>query len=177
MNTASKRILAVGVPLAAVAISGVAFAAWTATGAGTGTAKATSAVALVTATATTPTGDLYPGATGGALAVKFSNSNPYPVVITSVSQDGTSFVSSTAGAACTDAAASTHPTGVSFTTASNPVGGAVADWTVPAKASDGTPGTAEYTIAGVAMTNASDNGCQGAAFTIPVTFTGQSNAS
>jgi hypothetical protein len=176
MNKTSKRLMAIGLPLAGIAATGVAFAAWTSTGAGSGTATAKSAVALVTATATAPaSADLYPGATGGALVVRFSNPNPYPVVITSISQDSSSFVSSDKGTACTDAAASTHPTGVSFAGATNPIGGAVTDWTVPAKGA--TNGEAEYTVAAnVAMSNLSDNGCQGAVFSIPVTFSGQSNS-
>ena len=40
--------------------------------------------------------------------------------------------------------------------------------TVPAN------GQATFTAAGVSMTNASDTGCQGATFTIPVTFTAAS---
>ena len=52
-------------------------------------------------------------------------------------------------------------TGVSFaTTATSKV--------VPANDSP------SFTIAGVSMTNASDTGCQGATFTVPVTFTATS---
>jgi hypothetical protein len=59
-------------------------------------------------------------------------------------------------------------TGVSFT---NRTGLSL---TVPA-ASGGTDGTLQTTLSGaVAMDNTSDNGCQGATFTIPVTLTGTS---
>ena len=38
----------------------------------------------------------------------------------------------------------------------------------------GANGSLSFTVPGVSMTNASDNGCQGATFTIPVTFTATS---
>jgi hypothetical protein len=61
-------------------------------------------------------------------------------------------------------------TGVSFTTQNLAAGNVV-----PAK-SGGTDGTLALTLSNAAaMSNASVNACQGATFTIPVTFTAASN--
>ena len=126
-----------------------AFAAWTVGGGGTGTATATSSQNLTTSVATT-TAALYPGITGSNLYLTVNNPNPFAVTITSVNANG---------AATADAG---HPTcvttGVSFTTTAT-------SQVIPAS------GSASFTVAGVAMSNASDTGCQGATFTVPVTFT------
>ena len=153
-----KRTLLVAVAVFAVAIVavGVGLGAWSVSGSGNGAAKATSASAITLADATAYTSaDLYPGATGN-LKLRATNPNPFPVRITAVSGNGT--ITSDKGAAC-DAA-----TGVSF---SNQTGltldlsaGATATLTVPNA---------------VSMSNASDNSCQGALFTIPVSVTGTSN--
>ena len=163
--------------VAAVAVStaGVAYAAWTATGGGFGSAAATTADALTTPAAVAvssalASGDLYPGYSGGALSVTFNNTNDYPVTITSISQNTGAghYVSSDKGAACSDANGA-NPTGVSFAGATNPQGDTVADWVVPANDS------ATHVVArNVTMSNSSANGCQGATFSIPVTFTGVS---
>jgi hypothetical protein len=150
-----KAIVLVGVVAAAVA-AGVAYAAWTASGSGSGYAKAGSAQVLTTLDASAVTSaSLYPGATG-SMTLKVNNQNPYPVRITSVTGNGT--ITSDKGAAC-DAS-----TGVTFT---NQTGLAL---DVPASSN------ATFTLAGaVSMSNASDNSCQGAVFTIPVTLSGASN--
>ena len=74
----------------------------------------------------------------------------------------TSTAANANGAAVPDAG---HPTctvtGVTYTTTA-------VTKTVPAS------GNLSFTVPGVAMTNASDTGCQGATFTIPVTFTAAS---
>jgi hypothetical protein len=136
---------------------GVAYAAWTAGGSGSGYAKATTAQALSTIdVSATTSATLYPGATGD-LELEIDNPNPYPVRITSVS--GTGAITSDKGAACNAS------TGVTFTDQS----GLTLD--VPASSS------ASFTLAGsVAMSNASDNSCQGAVFTVPVSLSGASNA-
>jgi hypothetical protein len=142
--------LAAGIAVALGATA--AFAAWTVGGGGTGTASAVSAVDLTTSVAAT-TPELYPGITGADLYLTVDNPNPFPVDITSVNANG---------AAVPDAG---HPTcvttGVTFSTT------AVTE-TVAAN------GSSSFTVAGVAMDNTSDNGCQGATFTIPVTFTAAS---
>ena len=149
---ARRRIIAVVVGIAGALAATAAFAAWTVGGGGTGTATATSASALTTSVATT-TAALYPGITGSDLYLTVNNPNPFPVAITSVNANG---------AAVADAG---HPTctttGVTFTTTA-------VTQTVPAS------GQVSFTVAGVAMSNASDTGCQGATFTIPVTFTAAS---
>ena len=149
---ARRRIVALVVGTAGALAATAAFAAWTVGGGGTGTATATSASALTTSAATT-TAALYPGITGANLYLKVNNPNPVPVAITSVNANG---------AAVPDAGHSTCvTTGVTFTTTA-------VTQTVPAN------GNLSFTAAGVAMTNASDTGCQGATFTIPVTFTSAS---
>jgi hypothetical protein len=152
-----KRAIIVAAAAVLVVAAGVAYAAWTAGGSGSGYAKAGTAQALATVdVSASTTATLYPGATGD-LKLSIDNPNPYPVRITSVS--GTSAITSDKGAAC-DAS-----TGVTFTDQS----GLTLD--VPASTS------ATFTLAGsVAMSNASDNSCQGADFTVPVSLSGASNA-
>jgi hypothetical protein len=147
-----RKLVALVIATAGALAATAAFAAWTVGGGGTGTATATSAQNLTTSVATT-TAQLYPGITGANLYLKVNNPNPFAVAITSVNANG---------AAVPDAG---HPacstTGVSFANTA-------VTQTVPAN------GSSSFTAAGVSMTNASDTGCQGATFTIPVTFTAAS---
>jgi hypothetical protein len=158
MSTKGIKRLAVGALFAVIAVTGsVAVAAWLSGGTGNGFAKATTAQSLTTvdASASTPA-TLYPGATGN-VTLDINNPNPYPVRVTSVTGNGA--ITSSAGAACNAS------TGVSFADQT----GLTLD--VPAS-SDMT-----FTLNGaVSMSNASDNSCQGAVFTIPVSLSGQSNA-
>lgn len=135
--------------------STIALAAWTAGGTGDGYAKATTAQVLTTVDASaSTTAQLYPGGTGD-MKLRINNPNPYAVTVTTVTGSGT--ITSDKGAACNAA------TGVSFT---NQTGQTLA---VPAGSA------VTFTLAGsVAMSNASDNSCQGGIFTIPVTLTGTS---
>ena len=152
-----KKVFILAAAAILVVAAGVAYAAWTSSGSGNGYAKATTAQALGTidVSATTPA-TLYPGATGD-LKIEIDNPNPYPVRISSVSGTGT--ITSDKGAACNAS------TGVTFTDQS----GLTLD--VPAASS------ATFTLSGtVAMSNASDNSCQGAVFTVPVSLSGSSNA-
>ncbi len=149
--------LTVGTLFLGVALAGsVAFAAWTATGSGNGYAKAKSAVALTTVDVSAATSaQLYPGATGDVL-LKITNPNPYEVTVDSVAGNGA--ITSDKGSAC-DAL-----TGVSYTPPASP------SLVVPAGAS------VQFTLTGaVAMNNNSDDTCQGAIFTIPVTLAGASS--
>lgn len=152
-----KKVIIVAAAAVLVMAVGVAYAAWTAGGSGSGYAKASTAQSLGTLDASASTSaTLYPGATGD-LKLQIDNPNPYPVRVTSVSGAGT--ITSDKGAAC-DAS-----TGVTFTNQS----GLSLD--VPASSS------ATFTLSGsVAMSNASDNSCQGAVFTVPVSLSGASNA-
>ena len=147
-----RRVVAVVIGTAGALAATAAFAAWTVGGGGTGTATATSASPLTTSVATT-TAALYPGITGSNLFLKVNNPNPFPVAITSVNANGAA-VPDVGHATCVT-------TGVTFTTTA-------VTQTVAAS------GVATFTVPGVAMSNASDTGCQGATFTIPVTFTAAS---
>jgi hypothetical protein len=142
----------------AVAVAGIAIAAWAVSGSGTGYAKAGSSSALTLSDATASTSaDLYPGVTG-AVKLKVSNPNPFPVRITAVAGNGT--ITSDKGAAC-DAS-----TGVSFTNQSGLTLDLLANET-----------NKVFTLAtAVSMSNASDNTCQGAVFSVPVSVTATSNA-
>jgi hypothetical protein len=148
-----RRILAFGAAVLAVCGIATAFAAWTVGGGGSGTATATSAQNLTTSVATT-TASLYPGITGANLALTVNNPNPFAVTITSVNANGAAVPDAAHASACVT-------TGVSFATTATTK-------TVPAN------GSSSFTIPGVSMSNASDTGCQGATFTVPVTFTATS---
>jgi len=150
-----KLFVASGV-VAGMLTAGVAWAAWTANGTGSGYAKATTAQALTTLDASaSTTAQLYPGGSGD-VKVRINNPNAYPVRVTSVTGNGT---------ITSDNATCTASTGVSFTDQSS--------LTLDVAASS----ASTFTLTGAAaMSNASDNACQGAVFTIPVALTGASNA-
>lgn len=151
------RTIGFGVALLALALAGLVYAAWTTSGSGSGYAKAGTAQPLTTvdvSASTTPT--LYPGSNGDVL-IQISNPNSYPVRVTSISGNGA--ITADAG----------HPgcvtTGVSFADQTG--------LTIDIAANS----NATRTLTNAAsMTNASDNGCQGATFTVPVTLAGASNA-
>jgi hypothetical protein len=147
-----KKIVVLVVAALAVTAAGIGIAAWSTSGSGNAAAKAASASSLVLSDASTyATANLYPGATGSAV-LRVQNPNSFPVTITTVTRTGS--ITSDKGAAC-DAA-----TGVSFTDQSG--------LTVSVAAST----TATVTLSSaVQMSNSSDNSCQGAVFTIPVTVT------
>ena len=152
-----KAFVVLALLLSAVAASAV-IAAWVTNGSGPGYAKAQTAsnLTLSDASAST-TADLYPGATG-SVKLKVTNPNPFPVRITSVAKQA-SAITSDKGAAC-DAS-----TGVTFSDQT----GLALDLAAGA--------TTTFTLANaISMSNASDNSCQGAVFTIPVNVTGASNA-
>jgi hypothetical protein len=153
-----KLLVAAGVTVVSAAAVGIAIGAWSVGGSGTGYGKAATAspITLSDASAST-TADLYPGASG-SVKLKVSNPNPFPVRITAVAGNGT--ITSDKGAACNAA------TGVTFTNQSSLTLDLLANET-----------NHVFSLTGaVAMTNASDNTCQGAVFSIPVTVTAISNA-
>jgi hypothetical protein len=149
-------LLAVVVALVA---GGTLLAAWSTSGSGNGYAKAATGSALTLGDASAFTSaDLYPGATG-AVKLRVTNPNPFPVRITSVTRQTGGTITSDKGAACNAS------TGVTFTDQT----GLTLDLAGGA--------TATFTLSGaVSMSNASDNSCQGAIFTIPVDVAGASNA-
>jgi hypothetical protein len=154
----SRKLFFVVVAIAALVVSGVLYAAWSTTGSGNGYAKAGTASALTIGDASaSTTADLYPGGTG-SVRLKVTNPNPFAVRITTVTKQTGGTITSDKGAACNAS------TGVTFTDQT----GLALD--VAANA------TSTFTLSGaVSMTNASDNTCQGAIFTIPVDVTGASN--
>ena len=154
----SRFVVIALVGVIAVALAGIAIAAWVVSGSGTGYAKAGSSSALTLSDASASTSaDLYPGA-AGAVKLKVSNPNPFPVRITAVAGNGA--VTSDKGAGC-DAS-----TGVSFTNQSGLTLDLLANET-----------NKVFTLSGaVSMSKASDNTCQGAVFSIPVSVTATSNA-
>jgi hypothetical protein len=149
-----KKLFVAGGLVAGMMASGIAWAAWTAEGTGNGYAKATTAQALTTDdVSATTVGQLYPGGSGD-VKLTINNPNPYPVTVTSISGAG-AITADTAG--CT-------VTGVTFTDTTG-------TWDVAAN--DET----SVTLTGAAsMSNDSDNACQGAVFTIPVSLSGASDA-
>jgi hypothetical protein len=154
-----KRIIVAGVLVLAFVAVGVGIAAWSVTGSGTGYAKASTSAALTLSDASaSTTADLFPGASG-TVKLRVSNPNPFPVRITAVAGTGT--ITSDKGAAC-DAA-----TGVTFVDQS----GLTLDL-----AANATNQVLTLASGSVTMSNASDNSCQGAVFSIPVSVTAASNA-
>lgn len=156
----SRKLFFALAAVVALVATGLLFAAWSTSGSGNGYAKAGSASALTIGDASASTSaDLYPGATG-AVKLKVTNPNSFPVRITAVAKQASGSIASDKGAAC-DAS-----TGVTFTNQS----GLTLDLAAGA--------TSTFTLSGaVSMSNASDNTCQGAVFTIPVDVTAVSNAS
>jgi hypothetical protein len=150
-----KFLIATGVVVGSALATNLAFAAWNSTGSGSGAAQATTAKALTTTAAST-TSQLFPGADGD-LKITVKNDNGYPVRVTDVTGSGT--IASDKGPAC-DAS-----TGVTFTDQHTQA------LDVPAGSST------TFTLSAVVhMSNASDNACQGAVFTIPVSLVGASHA-
>jgi hypothetical protein len=152
-----RRVVGIGLTLVALVAAGLVYAAWTTSGSGTGYAKAKSAQALSSLDVSASTAaTLYPGASGD-VQLKISNPNPYPVRVTSVTGSG-AITADSGHASCAT-------TGVTFTDQTSQT------IDVPAN------GSLDKTLNGAAqMSNASDNGCQGATFTVPVSLGGASNA-
>ena len=156
-----RRLIFAAVTVMALGIVSLGYAAWTSSGNGTGFAKASTAQSLTSVTVSAASAGLYPGATAD-LTLKLSNPNPYPVTITDVTGNG-SITADASHATCGQDA--NHPTGVSYTDQHS------LSISVPAN------GTSDVTVSNsVHMGNASDNSCQGATFTIPVTLSGASAA-
>lgn len=156
MKRFSKRVLVMAATMSLAFVLSVAFAVWTATGTGSGQAKADNAKAITAVGAAVSTDLLYPGKTDGDVGITITNPNPYPVTINKVERNGAVTATPVAGRTCTT-------TGVTFT-----------DQTALSLQLDEGE-TKTFTLQGsAAMDNTSDNGCQDATFTIPVTLTGVS---
>jgi hypothetical protein len=148
MRTATRRTAIVTTVVAGLAVTGVAFAAWTSTGTGTGTATAGQSKSLVVeganVTGLFPTGSV-------TVPVTVTNPNPYQVALSSLDFD-----SATTTAPGCDASVVTAPdkTGLSNVLAAD-TGKATLDFTV-------------------SMSNDASDACQGAAFTLTFNATGAS---
>ncbi|MEV6299203.1 hypothetical protein AB0M02_07340 [Actinoplanes sp. NPDC051861] len=166
MRKSVKRAVIAGTALAVVAGGATAaYAQWLANGSGKAHSKAGTAVALETVEAT-PTKLLYPGVTADS-AITISNDNPYPVNVTTVSLAGSIAVSNASGEC--------HNTGVYFGDFSESrisKGETFSvNFLVPANSD------ASFTLPkSVHMTGASQDGCQGASFSFPVSLQGASAA-
>jgi hypothetical protein len=152
-----RRAVVVTAAVTATLGGGIAVAAWTSSGSGTATAKAGTASAPTTGTvagSAITTGLLYPGGPAGTVKLLVNNPNPYSVLVTGVAAGTGAPTGSGGSGTCTT-------TGVIFTS-QNPSSGN----SVPAN------GSTTLTLPGaVNMSTQSDDGCQGATFSIPVTVT------
>lgn len=155
-----KRTVVVLALLIGGSAIGVAIAAWTTGGSGSGQASAGTAVSM-TLSAGTPSSSLYPMASADVAAV-VSNPNPYSVHVSSIAL----------GAVTVDAGHSgCNTASVSVT---SPQTNSGAGWDVPAK-SGGVNGSLSIDLANaISMSNAANDFCQGATFTVALTATGAS---
>jgi hypothetical protein len=153
-----RKLFFVLAAITALVVTGLIVAAWSTGGSGNSYAKAGTASALTLNDASASTAaDLYPGS-NAAVKLSVTNPNPFPVRITAVTKQAAGAITSDRGTACNAS------TGVTF---ANQTGLAL---DLPAN------GTTTFTLPGaVSMSNASDNSCQGAVFTIPVDVTAASN--
>ena len=151
-----KKLAAAATIVGVAGLTTVAWAAWTANGTGTGAAQAKTAAAVTLANATT-TAQLYPGANGNVV-VDITNPNPYAVVVSDVYHGAIGSI--TSGVSACDAA-----NGLSFLgtwDSGSPKALAANQIIAP---------STTYTLTivnGLSMSNASDNACSGATFTVPV---------
>ena len=155
--TTRNRIIGAGVTLVVLAAVGLAYAAWTSSGSGSGYAKARDGPSSSRRWTSRPTraATLYPGSNGN-VRIKIANPNPYPVRVTDVTGNGAITADAGHASCVSTGVAFTNQTGQSIDVAAN--------------------GDTETTLTNAAsMSNASDNGCQGAVFTIPVSLSGNSN--
>ncbi|MCU1450633.1 MAG: hypothetical protein JWP02_2803 [Acidimicrobiales bacterium] len=153
-----KKLIGSAVLTGALVVSGVAFAAWTASGGGAGRAAAVTAVDL-TVNATTGSADLYPGNTQGDVYFTITNTNPYQVTFTSMALG--SAITNTVGADATACpptnVTATGATGLSLTVAGNTTSGTLSIANV------------------ISMASAAPTGCQGKTFEVPLTLSGASS--
>jgi hypothetical protein len=154
-----KRKLAI-VAAATVALvgagGGAAFAVWSSSGTGTGAGGALTAQSLVV-TAVTPDGSgssLYPGGPAGWVYFTVQNPNPYAVTLTAISWGTPTSTNPSACASSNISLDAGAPTTLDIPVAANSTSGAIQ-------------------INGVLdLAHSAPNGCQGAAFDVPVTVTG-----
>jgi len=151
MQKLRRKLTLLGAVMALFLLGSVVFAAWLVTGEGNGAAQATSADDLLVEPGTT-TADLYPGSDGD-VELTIENPNAFDVEVSSIAGDG----------AVTSAAPGCSTTGVSFTDQSGLSITVAAGDTVAVSLDDA-----------ASMSNLSDNGCQGATFSVPLTVSASS---
>lgn len=163
MRRLSRRSMAILVTASAVALAvnaGVAWAYWRISGTGSTSASAATVANLRVSGASYPDVALYPGARGG-LAVTVENPNSFPVIVNQVLSGPAPI---TADAAHQSAGCDQH--GVSLAKNAFNV-----SWSIPKNSQ------ATFVISNsVLMATSSDNACQGATFSIPVTVSGTSSS-
>ena len=152
-----KMFIGLAAGIAAICVgSGVAYAAWSASGTGSGSGAATVAQSLVV-TPVTPAGagaSIYPGGPAGPIFLNIQNPNPYAVTVTSI------------------AYGTPTSTDVSTCASTNISLDAGAPTTVSISIGAGLTATDVQVNGVLDLAHAAGNGCQGVAFTIPVTLTG-----
>jgi hypothetical protein len=170
MRKSVKRAVVIGTTLAVAGVASAAWASWVANGNGTASAKAGTAQELTTNVVTTDA-TLYPGVTGNT-TISINNPNPYPVKVTSIVWDPSDGVQATPvdGKTCGN-------TGVYFGDFSqNNIGTNGVLSGLDLEIGKGTSG--QFTLpSSVHMIDNSEDGCQGATFSIKVHVSGVSNAS
>jgi len=160
LSRRSKAVLAVAGALALLVNGGVAWAYWRISGTGTTAATAATVANLQVSGASYPDLPLFPGARGG-LVVTVKNPNSFPVIVKRVMPGP--------GPVTADEAhrsAGCNQNGVSLVRNSFSV-----SWPIPANSQKIFPISNS-----VAMSNASDNACQGATFSIPLSVSGTSSS-
>jgi len=151
MQKLRRKLSLLGAVMALFLLGSVVFAAWLVTGEGNGAAQATTADDLVVGPGTT-TADLYPGSDGD-VELTIENPNAFDVEVSSIVGNGP--VTTGAPGCSTTGVSFTDETGMSLTVAAGD--------TVNVSLDDA-----------ASMSNASDNGCQGATFSVPVTVSASS---
>ncbi|WP_250028707.1 hypothetical protein [Paractinoplanes maris] len=170
MRKSVKRAIVLVSALAVTGVASAAWASWLANGSGNAYAEAGTAKELVISEART-TATLYPGATGDA-TIRIENPNAYPVRVDKIKwtpSDGVQAAHVKPGSTCNN-------TGVYFGDFSNgPVGtdGLLSGLELDLAAGQITTFTLPHAVH---MINNSEDGCQGAVFSIKVKATGTSNA-
>ncbi len=152
-----KLLVGVAATTAAVTLgSGIAFAAWSASGTGSGAGAATTPQSLVI-TPVTPAGanaSIYPGGPAGPVFFNIQNPNPYAVTITGLSWGAAESTDVSTCASTNVSIDAGAPTTVSIS--------------VPAAST-----ASNVEVNGVIdLAHAAGNGCQGVAFTALVTVSG-----
>jgi hypothetical protein len=156
-----KRWTIVSILLIGGSVIGVAIAAWTSGGSGSGQATAGSATSM-TISAGTPSSSLYPTASAD-VAASISNPNPYKVHVSSISLGTVSVDGGHSGC------------NTSSVTVTSPQDNGGAGWDVSPK-SGGVNGSLNVDLANaISMSNAANDSCQGATFTVALTATGASS--